>query len=160
MLCHEYSSNVPVVALILVVPHIIFEAVLDRCLKSSTTLADSTEEEQLAMAITILAPDGTEYSLGGHPPSTTVLQLKWMLAERSPLSVQRQQLYLLSDARDEENDLQLSDNDTLQTVRQYEKGQVEVGVKAGALPARRCASVAPRGSLRSSLPCDRPDRPR
>ena len=52
-----------------------------------------------AIPTTVLAPDGTEYSIGRLFMSTTVLQVKEKLEELSKIDIKTQELFHMEDTR-------------------------------------------------------------
>jgi hypothetical protein len=74
-------------------------------------------------SVTALAADGTEYALGEFQETQMdglhILQLKMELAKISDMAANCQTFYLMDDKRDDKDDLELRNHETLREVREY-----------------------------------------
>jgi hypothetical protein len=118
-------------------------------LRSETagTSVDGEEEEEEGgeedhsgpIPATAMAADGTVYSLGTVKPSQTVLQVKQLLATLSEMSASNQSLFLIDDARQDLDNLELKNCEMIHEVVTYTPSTTElqfavmVGMRAGSV---------------------------
>jgi hypothetical protein len=68
----------------------------------------------------VLIADGREYQLGVIQPTATILSVKALLAAQPGIRIDRLAVYLIDDARHEEQSPELKSHETLSMVQQYQ----------------------------------------
>jgi hypothetical protein len=71
------------------------------------------------VAASAVTAGGITYALGMLLPSVTIISVKKRLAELSEMEVERQSLYLVNDAREDIDDMELKNADTVEQIHAY-----------------------------------------
>jgi hypothetical protein len=109
------------------------------CATEEDILAATKPGDQEVISASALSADGAIYELGEFGSTVTILALKQTLATKSSMAVESQQLFLIDDKRQDVENLELRNSETMCDARRYCSG-------AGAGGAGSAGSAGGPGS--------------
>jgi hypothetical protein len=91
------------------------------------------QEAEEPVVVKGVAADGTAYALGELVVSATIFNVKQKLSTMSEMSTSCQSLYLVEDVREEQDDLELKNHETLREVRKHagDTQELEIAIMVG-----------------------------